>query len=194
MLHSYRQPAERLHTVPIATQIEESMHKDPIRTTFTSDDVDIVIHQLRRAIEPVRQYYWERGLDIKIDDFDYGAESPASKITVDLTDIAKKMNKQIEEELSEEDKMYPDFKFEIADNEGNEIDVTATLHDSYDGCDKDVKQGEPYCQFVFVENGSSYEREVSVEDFWTEDDAIFQANQILSWEHNANMEDIARDR
>jgi hypothetical protein len=83
----------------------------------------------------------------------------------------------------------PDFKFKIADN----IDVTATIHDSYDGCDKDVTQGEPYCQFVFVENGSPFEREVSVEDFWDEDDAIFHANQILIWEHNANMEDIARD-
>ena len=87
----------------------------------------------------------------------------------------------------------PDFKFKLADNEGNEIDVTGILYDSYDGCDKDVKQGEPYCQFVFIEDGSPKVREVSVEDFWDEDDAIFQANQILIYEHNANMEDIARE-
>ena len=93
MLHLHRQPAERLHRVPIATQIAESMHKDAIRTTYTNDDVDMVMDELRRAIEPVRQYYWERGLDIKIEDFYYGADS--TKITLDLTDIAKKMNKEI---------------------------------------------------------------------------------------------------
>ena len=93
MLHLHRQPAERMHRVPIKTQIEESKHNEPIRTTYTNDDVDIVMDELRSAIRPIREHYLARGLDIKIDDFDWGANS--TKITLDLTDIAKKMNKEI---------------------------------------------------------------------------------------------------
>ena len=66
MLHLHRQPAERLHRVPIATQIAESMHKDAIRTTYTNDDVDMVISKVVGTMKVSTE--WEEV------DWDYGYE------------------------------------------------------------------------------------------------------------------------